>query len=210
MEMGLFFKGIVVGIIIAMPVGPVGTLCVQRTITEGKINGFLTGLGATTADVIFGFIAAFGLTVVSNFLIDQQEWIRLLGGIIICLIGVKVFFLETQKKITPTKSPNHFSAFGSAFLIAITNPITIITFVVMFAGLGLVTGSNSQYGSASLTVFGVFVGSGFIWLTLWGMSLVFRERFDFGRMKWVNKIAGIAILIFGVSTLLSLISFPTH
>jgi threonine/homoserine/homoserine lactone efflux protein len=210
MEMGLFFKGIVVGIIIAMPVGPVGTLCVQRTITEGKINGFLTGLGATTADVIFGFIAAFGLTVVSNFLIDQQEWIRLLGGIIICLIGVKVFFLETQKKITPTKSPNHFSAFGSAFLIAITNPITIITFVVMFAGLGLVIGSNSQYGSASLTVFGVFVGSGFIWLTLWGMSLVFRERFDFGRMKWVNKIAGIAILIFGVSTLLSLISFPTH
>jgi threonine/homoserine/homoserine lactone efflux protein len=210
MEMGLFFKGIVVGIIIAMPVGPVGTLCVQRTITEGKINGFLTGLGATTADVIFGFIAAFGLTVVSNFLIDQQEWIRLLGGIIICLIGVKVFFLETQKKITPTKSPNHINAFGSAFLIAITNPITIITFVVMFAGLGLVVGSNSQYGSASLTVFGVFVGSGFIWLTLWGMSLIFRERFDFGRMTWVNKIAGIVIFIFGISAILSLISFPTY
>ena len=209
MELGLFFKGIVIGIIIATPVGPVGTLCVQRTISEGKINGFLTGLGATTADVIFGLIAAFGLTVVSNFLIDQQEWIRLLGGIVICLIGVKVFFLETQKKITSTRSPNLFSAFGSAFLIAITNPITIITFAVMFAGFGLV-GSNAKYGSASLTVFGVFVGSSFIWLTLWGMSLIFRERFDFGRMKWVNKIAGIVILIFGVSTLLSLISFPTY
>jgi threonine/homoserine/homoserine lactone efflux protein len=209
MEMGLFFKGIVVGIIIATPVGPVGTLCVQRTLTEGKANGFLTGLGATAADVIFGLIAAFGLTVVSNFLIDKQEWIRLLGGIIICLIGIKVFFVNTQKKIAPTRSPNHFSAFGSAFLIAITNPITIITFAVMFAGFGLV-GSNAKYGSASLTVFGVFVGSGFIWLTLWGMTLMFRERFDFGRMKWVNKIAGIVILIFGVSTLLSLISLPTH
>jgi threonine/homoserine/homoserine lactone efflux protein len=209
MEMGLFFKGIVVGIIIATPVGPVGTLCVQRTLTEGKVNGFLTGLGAITADVIFGLIAAFGLTVVSNFLIDQQEWIRLLGGIIICLIGIRVFFVNTQKKMAPTRSPNHVSAFGSAFLIAITNPITVITFAVMFAGFGLV-GSNAQYGSASLTVFGVFVGSGFIWLTLWGMTLMFRERFDFGRMKWINKIAGIVILIFGVSTLLSLISLPTH
>ena len=209
MEMGLFFKGIVVGIIIATPVGPVGTLCVQRTLTEGKISGFLTGLGATTADVIFGLIAAFGLTVVSNFLIDQQEWIRLLGGIIISLIGIRIFFVNTQKRTTPTRSPSLFSAFGSAFLIAITNPITIITFAVMFAGFGLV-GSNAKYGSASLTVFGVFVGSGLIWLTLWGMSLMFRERFDFGRMKWVNKIAGIVILIFGVSTLLSLISFPTY
>lgn len=207
--MGLFFKGIVVGIIIATPVGPVGTLCVQRTLIEGKINGFLTGLGATTADVIFGLIAAFGLTVVSNFLIDQQEWIRLLGGIIICLIGIRVFFVNTHNKITPTRSPNLFSAFASAFLIAITNPITIITFAVMFAGFGLV-GSNANYGSASLTVFGVFVGSGFIWLTLLGMTLMFRERFDFGRMKWVNKIAGIVILMFGVSTLLSLVSFPTH
>lgn len=208
--MGLFFKGIVVGVIIAMPVGPVGTLCVQRTLTEGKANGFLTGLGATSADVIFGLIAAFGLTVVSNFLIDQQDWIRLLGGVIICLIGIRVFFVSTQNKINPSKSPNLFSAFASAFLIAITNPITIITFAVMFAGFGLV-GSNANYGSASLTVFGVFVGSGFIWLMLWGMTLMFRERFDFGRLKWVNKIAGIVILLFGVSTLLlSLISLPTH
>ena len=209
MEMGVFFKGIVIGVVIAMPVGPVGTLCVQRTITQGKINGFLTGLGATTADVVFGLIAAFGLTVVSNFLIDQQEWIRLVGGIIICLIGVQVFSLETQKKIIPITSPNPLNAFGSAFLIAITNPITIITFVVMFAGLGLV-GSNSQYGPATLTVFGVFVGSGLIWLSVWGMSLIFRERFEFGRMKWINKIAGIVILVFGVSTLISLIPFPTH
>ncbi|MDX1475906.1 MAG: LysE family transporter [Reinekea sp.] len=205
----MFFKGIVIGVVIAMPVGPVGTLCVQRTITQGKINGFLTGLGATTADVVFGLIAAFGLTVVSNFLIDQQEWIRLVGGIIICLIGVQVFSLETQKKIIPITSPNPLNAFGSAFLIAITNPITIITFVVMFAGLGLV-GSNSQYGPATLTVFGVFVGSGLIWLSVWGMSLIFRERFEFGRMKWINKIAGIVILVFGVSTLISLIPFPTH
>ncbi len=207
--MALFLKGIVIGVIIAMPVGPVGTLCVQRTITEGKINGFLTGLGATIADVIFGFIAAFGLTVVSNFLIDQQEWIRLVGGIIICIIGVQVFSLETQKKIIPIKSPSLFNAFGSAFLIAITNPITIITFVVLFAGLGLV-GSASQYGSASLTVLGVFVGSSFVWLSVWGMSLIFRERFEFGRMRWINKIAGIVILVFGVSTLLSLIPFPAH
>lgn len=209
MGISFFLKGVVIGIIIATPVGPVGTLCVQRTITEGRINGFLTGLGATTADVIFGFIAAFGLTVVSNFLIDQQEWIRLLGGIIICIIGIRVFFLKAQKKINPTKSPNLFGPFGSAFLIAITNPITIITFAVMFAGFGLM-GSDAKFGHASLTVFGVFIGSAFIWLTLWGMSLMFRERFDFVRMTWVNKVAGIVIFIFGISSVLSSISFSTH
>jgi threonine/homoserine/homoserine lactone efflux protein len=209
MGISFFLKGLVIGIIIATPVGPVGTLCVQRTITEGKTNGLLTGLGATTADVIFGFIAAFGLTVVSNFLIDQQVWIRLLGGIIICLIGIRVFFPNTQKKATPTRSLNLFGPFGSAFLIAITNPITIITFAIMFAGFGLV-GSDAKFGHAGLTVFGVFVGSAVIWLALWGMSLIFRERFDFGRVGWVNKVAGIVIFIFGISTLLSLIPLPTH
>ena len=106
MEMGLLFKGIVIGVVIAMPVGPVGTLCVQRTITQGRINGFLTGLGATIADVVFGFIAAFGLTAVSNFLIDQQDWIRLLGGIIICLIGLQVYSLDTRGEINQIQSPN--------------------------------------------------------------------------------------------------------
>jgi len=176
---------------------------------RGKDQRSRNRTGRYSADVIFGFIAAFGLTVVSNFLIDQQEWIRLLGGIIICLIGIRVFFPNTQKKIDPGNSPNLFTAFGLAFLIAITNPITIMTFAVLFAGLGLV-GPRAQYGSASLTVLGVFIGSSFIWLTLWAMSVIFHERFDLGRMKWVNKIAGIVILIFGISTLLSLISFPIH
>lgn len=209
MEMGLLFKGIVIGVVIAMPVGPVGTLCVQRTITQGRINGFLTGLGATIADVVFGFIAAFGLTAVSNFLIDQQDWIRLLGGIIICLIGLQVYSLDTRGEINQIQSPNLLSAFGSAFLIAITNPITIITFVIMFAGLGL-AGSNSQYGAAGLTVFGVFLGSSLIWLLVWGMSLILSERFAFGRTKWMNKIAGILIFTFGVAALLSLIQFGAH
>jgi len=85
--------------LIATPVGPVGALCVQRTFTEGKLHGLISGLGATVADVIFGIIAAFGLTIISNFLVEQQDWIRLLGGLFICFLGIRIYFIGTKKAI---------------------------------------------------------------------------------------------------------------
>ncbi|MFQ5788307.1 MAG: LysE family translocator, partial [Thermodesulfobacteriota bacterium] len=167
METIFFFKGFIIGMIIATPVGPVGTLCVQRTFTEGKLHGLISGLGATVADVIFGIIAAFGLTVISNFLVEQQEWFRLFGGLFISFLGFRTFLLEPKKQSDPGKAQNIVSSFLSAFLITITNPITILTLALMFAGLGLV-GQQAQYGSASLMVFGVFIGSSIVWFTLWG------------------------------------------
>ncbi|MDA2918246.1 LysE family transporter [Desulfobacterota bacterium AH_259_B03_O07] len=204
MEIGFFFKGFVIGMLIATPVGPVGALCVQSTFTEGKLHGLISGLGATVADVIFGIIAAFGITIISNFLVEQQDWIRLLGGLFICFLGTRIILLEPKKQTDPGKRQNMVSSFLSAFLITLTNPITILTLALMFAGLGLV-GQQAQHGSASLMVFGVFIGSSIIWLTLWGISVKFREKFNLSKMALVNRIAGVMIIMFGIVALLSLI-----
>ena len=205
MEIVFFFKGLLVGILIAAPVGPVGTLCVQRTFTEGRLNGFISGMGATTADVIFGFIAAFGLTVISNFLIEQQEWLRLVGGLFVSFLGIKILFLNPKNRHIDRPSGRSFlKSFLSAFVMTITNPITILTLALMFAGLGLVV-QNAQFGAASLMVFGVFIGSSIIWLALWGLTVTFREKFSLSKMAVVNKVAGMIIIIFGMLSLLSLL-----
>ncbi len=204
MEIGFFFKGFVIGMLIATPVGPVGALCVQRTFTEGKLHGLISGLGATVADVIFGIIAAFGLTIIYNFLVEQQDWIRLLGGLFICFLGIRIILLEPKKQTDPGKRQNMVWSFLSAFFITLTNPITILTLALMFAGLGLV-GQQAQYGSASLMVFGVFIGSSIIWFTLWGISVKFREKFNLSKMAVLNRIAGVMIIIFGIVALFSLI-----
>ena len=204
MEIGFFLKGVIIGVILATPLGPVGTLCVQRTFTEGKLHGLISGLGATVADVIFGSIAAFGLTMVSNFFAVHQVWIRLIGGLFILFLAVRIFLLKPRMNLDMVSNSNLIRAFASAFVITITNPITIITLAVMFAGLGLVS-EETQYASATIMIFGVFVGSSLVWLSIWGISVIFRNKFNPSRLYLVNKVAGIIIFAFGVLTLASLL-----
>ncbi len=204
MEIGFFLKGVIIGVILATPLGPVGTLCVQRTFTEGKLHGLISGLGATVADVIFGSIAAFGLTMVSNFFAVHQVWIRLIGGFFILFLAVRIFLLKPRMSLDVVGNSNLIRAFASAFVITITNPITIITLAVMFAGLGLVS-EEAQYASATIMIFGVFVGSSLVWLSIWGISVIFRNKFNPSKLYLVNKVAGIIIFAFGILTLASLL-----
>ena len=204
MEIGFFLKGVIIGVILATPLGPVGTLCVQRTFTEGKLHGLFSGIGATVADVIFGSIAAFGLTMVSNFFVSHQVWIRLIGGLFILFLGIRIFLLKPRVNLDVASNSSLIRAFASAFVITITNPITIITLAVMFAGLGLV-GEKAQHTSASIMILGVFVGSSLLWSSIWGMSVIFRNKFNPSKLYLVNKIAGIIIFVFGILTLISVL-----
>jgi threonine/homoserine/homoserine lactone efflux protein len=201
MVAGIFLKGLVVGFLIATPVGPIGLLCIQRTLSEGKIHGLVSGLGAATADAIFGLIAALGLTVISNFLFEVQFWLRLFGGIFLCYLGVRTFLSKPRAQVSSDDSPRYISNYGSTFLLAFTNPITIIVFVALFAGLGVV-GSDFSVG---LSVSGVFVGSALWWFMLCGAAGVLREKISYSRLSWLNKVSGIIITIFGAGILLFLI-----
>ena len=201
-ESGLFIKGVIIGFSIAAPVGPIGILCIQRTLARGNVQGFVTGLGAATADAIYGFIAAFGLTFISNFLVEQSLWFRLIGGLFLCYLGIKAFLSKPQNQVLSETNRNTLSSYGTTFFLTLTNPMTILFFAGVFAGLGMVS-ESIQYTSAGLMVIGVFMGSGTWWLILSGATGIFRNKMNESKLTWVNKLSGFVILAFGVGAVLS-------
>ncbi len=204
METELFIKGFIIGFSIAAPVGPIGILCIQRTLSEGNIQGMVTGLGAATADAIYGFIAAFGLTFISNFLVEQSFWFRLIGGLFLCYLGIKAFLSKPQDPELSLGNRTILSAYGTTFFLTLTNPMTILFFAGVFAGLGLVS-ESIVYTSAGLMVIGVFLGSGSWWLILSGATSIFRSKINNHKLAWINKISGFVILAFGVAALISIV-----
>jgi threonine/homoserine/homoserine lactone efflux protein len=188
-------KGIVVGIIIAVPVGPVGVLCVRRTIFQGKLAGFVSGLGAATADAIFGFIAAFGLTFVSDWLIGYQQWLRIAGGCYLLYVGGSALLARSE-----AKSDSERDAETPLRDFALTNPITILAFLGIFSALGL-GGEEATFGRAAILVLGVWSGSLLWWLALsFGLGLVFRS-FEPRHLVWINRASGTILFLSGAALL---------
>lgn len=205
MNIGLFLKGLLVGFLISTPVGPIGVLCIQRTLNKGKLHGIVSGLGAATADAIYGFVAAFGLTFVSNFLVKEQMWLRLVGGIFLCYMGVRVFLFKSEQRTAPGDSTSYVRDYMSMFFLTLTNPITFFAFAATFAGLGLVS-LIEHHIAALLLVAGIFVGAGLWWLILSGITATFLRKLLYSRPAWLNKISGIVIIVFGLFVLLTLIT----
>lgn len=194
MNINFLAQGLLIGFSIAAPVGPIGILCIRRSLAQGKTVGLVTGLGAASADAVYGAIAGFGLTAISNLLIDQQILLRILGGLFLCYLGLKTFF---DKPAREAANVNHVAgAYASTFFLTLTNPMTIFSFVAIFAGLGL-AGANSYLG-ASILVLGVFLGSALWWLLLVGLIGLFRDKFGDRALRWVNRISGVIILSFGI------------
>ena len=205
MNSGLFLKGFLVGFLIAMPVGPIGVLCIQRTLHKGKLHGMVSGLGAATADAIYGFVAAFGLTFVSNFLVKEQMWLRIIGGIFLCYMGARVYLSKSYQQTDSGNGTSYVRDYVSALILTFTNPTTFLAFAAMFAGLGLVK-AVEHHVTALLLVAGVFVGSGLWWLVLSGVAATFLGKLLYSRPAWLNKISGIIITVFGIFVLLTLIT----
>src|SRR5437868_3361367 len=137
MDLGFFLKGLIIGFSIAAPVGPIGVLCIRRSLAEGTRVGLVTGLGAATADALYGCVAGFGLSAISKFLDKQQFWLGLLGGIFLCYLGVKTFLSRPASNAAEAKSGGFFMTYASTLLLTLTNPSTILSFVAVFAGFGL-------------------------------------------------------------------------
>jgi threonine/homoserine/homoserine lactone efflux protein len=199
----LFFRSILIGLSIAAPLGPIGVLCVRRTLAQGWTYGVATGFGAASADAIYAALASSGLVLVSAFLVRQQSWIHLVGGIFLCYLGVHTAISKPVVMGVDDRRDGLGSSYGTTFFLTITNPITIISFTGIFAGLGLVS-MDKNFLSVSSTVFGVFVGSALWWLLLSSVVSLLRRRFGAREMLWVNRISGAIILAFGVIAIASL------
>lgn len=201
MENVFFFKGLIIGFSIAAPVGPIGVLCIRRTLDEGRAAGLLTGLGAATADAMYGCVAGFGLVFISTILTSQQIWLRIIGGLFLCFLGIKTFLAKPAEHAASVRKYGHAESYVSTFFLTLTNPMTILSFAGVFAGLGLVGGDSS---SAGLLVSGVFLGSAVWWFLLSTIVNVFRGKLHIRHLEWVNRVSGIIITIFGASVLMSL------
>ena len=205
MDIISLYKGLVIGFSIAAPVGPIGILCIKRTLSSGRIIGLLSGVGAATADTFYGCIAAFGLTFISDFLLQHQIWLRLIGGAFLCYLGFKTYFSQPSVSPSPANQISFLSAFSSTFILTLTNPLTILSFTAIFAGFGLVK-AGGNYSSAALTVLGVFLGSSCWWVILSGLTSLLRNRISLLGLGWINRISGLLILGFGIAAMIGIFS----
>ena len=206
MELSVFLRGLAIGFGIAAPVGPIGILCIRRTLADGRAVGFAAGLGAATADALYGAVAAFGLTLISNALVGQRAWLQAVGGLFLCCLGVRTWMAAPA----PTTAAAHrgsglLSAWATTFALTVTNPTTILSFAAIFAGLGL-GGRAGGYGSASIMVAGVFLGSAFWWLLLSAGVGLLRSSITPAHLRWVNRGAAAIIAAFWLGALLSLLA----
>lgn len=205
----LIAKGIFVGFVIAAPVGPVGILCIHRTLHLSLAAGLLAGLGAAFADTIFGAVAAFGLSFVADFFLTHESWLRLVGGILLVAIGVETMLKKTPKAQTgddeddDPKHPHYFSSFIRTFMLTITNPITILAFGPIFVAADAVVKDGDLVAAWTL-IAGVFAGSQLWWMMLCTGTHFGRRHITESRMQWVNRVSGVIIVMFGVMAVASL------
>jgi threonine/homoserine/homoserine lactone efflux protein len=202
MDAIFLLKGLALGFSIAAPIGPIGILCVRRTLTAGRTLGLVSGLGAATADAMYGMVAGFGLTFISSLLIGQRVWLNLIGGVFLCYLGFKTLVAKPADHVASPQRAGLLGAYASTLFLTLTNPMTILFFVGVFAGLGIAT-APSGYLSSGLLVAGVFLGSAMWWLLLTFSASLLLTKIRTERWQWINRTSGVVLLGFGVAALLN-------
>ncbi|MEO8955583.1 MAG: LysE family translocator [Ktedonobacteraceae bacterium] len=204
MEASFLVRGLLIGLSIAATVGPMSVLCIQRTVYKGQLYGLVSGLGIATADAVYGGIAGFGVALIANFLVSQQLWIRLIGGMFLLYLGIKTLLTRPAERAASASANGFVGAYVSTFLLTLTNPLTILSFAAIFAGIG-VGGASKSYVSATIVVGGVFIGSTLWWCILTGGISLLRGKFTARWLLWINRISGMIIALFGIAALVSLL-----
>ena len=195
--MSLFVKGLIVGFCLAAPVGPIAAICVQRTIAKRWISGVVSGLGAAAADAVYGAVAAFGATIISEFLITEHEWLQRVGGVILLMLGARLLLMRPVERTNGVQNRGLTGDFLSTFVLTLTNPMTFVAFAAIFATMGI----GAVHGRPMLTaelVGGVFAGSAAWWIILCAGAFALRRHFDFKRLVFVNRATGVFVIAVGL------------
>lgn len=193
----LFFKGFISGLIIAVPIGPVGALCFHRLLINGKKSGVVSGFGGALADAIFGLIGFYGLNFISKFLIANQLFFRIFISLLLIFLGIRTLYHKKPGKNIIASSASLFADFLSTFSLTITNPFLIIIFVEVFHKIQLRHLSHDFYQGLALFL-GIFAGSAIWWVVLAVLMKIFKIKINIGFEKYINRFFGILIIIFGL------------
>jgi threonine/homoserine/homoserine lactone efflux protein len=201
----LFLKGLLIGFLASIPMGPIGVLCIQRTLNKGRKSGFYSGLGAATGDAVYAIIAGFGISIIISFIEEKHIYFQVIGGIIIVILGLNTFYTNPAKQIKVQRLNQNsiFEDFLSVFFLTITNPMPFFFFLAMFAGLNIANNSPLDLLRIGLMVLGIFTGSTFWWFLLSTVVSFFSHRFRLRSLWWINKIAGIITFFLGLAAILS-------
>ncbi len=195
-----FIKGIIVGLGASIPLGPIGILCIQRTLSKGKWSGIATGIGASISDLIFSAVALLGLSFINDFLTQYREWVMAIGGVIVAAFGVKIFISNPIKQIKRVNEGNHqyIQDAVTAFVMTISNPGAIFLIIGMFAFIGIDTGQYEFGIVLAPALLGVAVGTLAWWITLSTVINLFRNKFRLKQLLITNWIAGAIVMIIGI------------
>jgi threonine/homoserine/homoserine lactone efflux protein len=196
--MGAYYvlDGMMIGLLATIPLGPIGVLCIQRTLSKGRWSGFISGLGAAASDAIYAIIASFSLSYVVSFIEKQMLWLQIFGVVLLLFLGFRIFYSNPAVDLRRqrNKSTSYFQDFISTFLLTISNPLYVFLFIGFFAGFRLVEPQNHIVFQL-FVVLGVFLGAALWWFLLSSIVNLFRSKINLRRLWWINKIAGGAIIV---------------
>lgn len=198
-----FFKGLLIGTSISLPVGPIAILCIRRTLHYGPLSGIFSGLGAATADAFYGALACFGVNFLSSFLIQQRKILTWFGAIFLGFLGMKIFFTAPTRNVRFVGAGNALSMYLSTLFLTLSNPMTVLAFTALMAGFGVADLAGHD-GIAVAVVSGVFLGSALWWSLLVIFASLLRSKIDWPVLTVINKTSGIVIILFAFVILLSL------
>lgn len=200
----IIIKGFGIGFGIAAAVGPISLLCIRNTLHHGQMAGLAIGLGAAIADAVYGFIAAFGLTVVSDLLLAHQSLLRFVGGLFLIYLGGKSLFAKTDIKAATLEKHGLLNTVIGTFFLTMANPLTIMMFLAIFTSLGF-TDENTNYMAASVLVASIFVGALTWWIILTSFLKLFHAKMNQRVLRIINICSGVLIAFFGLLSVLSLL-----
>lgn len=204
MDISLFVQGIIIGLTLAVPVGPLSLICIQRTVKEGRFHGIFSGIGVATADSFYAAVTFLGLTVISGLIITQQYLFRFLAGVVLILIGIRVFLSIPSALSAKTQHESYLKDYLSMVALAIANPLTLVFFLVILPGYGVVIQATS-FVSAAEFVAGVFFGSTVWWVVLCGSLGSVRSHLTTANLAMINRLSGLLISCFGAGVLILLV-----
>ena len=199
------FRGMIIGLMVSVPLGPMGVLIIQKTLHKGALSGFVAGMGAAFADLFYATMAAFGLGLVINIIQAHETLLQIIGGIFLLIVGLKIYFDNPLKRIKSKRRVTKKGLLGdflSLFFLTASNPVTVIVFMAVFAGTSVLGDSPSML-TEIMVLTGVLLGAAAWWYTLSTVVNVFRRKFKLRVLISINRISGIVITLLGCLVILS-------
>ena len=200
MSLLLLWKGFMIGMAVSVPLGPLGMLCIKRTVNKNWKSGFLSGLGIASSDVIYAIIAGFSLKIIIRFIDQYEIYFEILGASMVVCLGLYIFFSNPAKEIQKFKQrgTSYLQDFLTAFFLTVTNPLSVFVFIAIFTSYSLVL-QLSHIVNALLIISGIFIGGASWWFIITGMAYLFKHKLTISTLWWANKIIGLSVILIAVS-----------